>query len=41
MNVLTPIEVTFGNDAVIRLEHLKNAYVPIEVTFGNDAVVRL
>ena len=36
-----PIEVTTGNDAVVRLEHHPNAYEPIEVTFGNDIVVRL
>ena len=36
-----PIEVTTGNDAVVRLEHHPNAYEPIEVTFGNDTVVRV
>ena len=41
MNADAPIEVAFGNDAVVRLEQLRNAYEPIEVAFGKDAVVRL
>ena len=41
MNADEPIEVTFGNDAVVRLEQVQNADEPIEVAFGNDIVVRL
>ena len=41
MNAYEPIEVTFGNDTVVRLKQSLNAFSPIEVTFGNDVVVRL
>ena len=41
MNAYSPIEVTFGNDAVVSLEHYLNALEPIEVTLGNDTVVKL
>ena len=41
MNACSLIEFTFGNDADVRLEQLRNADAPIEVATGNDAVVSL
>ena len=38
---MPPIEVAFGNDTVVRLEHPINAAPPIKVAFGNNAVVKL
>ena len=36
-----PIEVAFGNDAVVSLVQYQNADVLIEVAAGNDTVVKL
>ena len=32
MNAFEPIEVAFGNDAVVRLEQYRNAFEPIDYT---------
>ena len=36
-----PIEVTFGNDIVVRLKQFLNIPEPIEAILGNDTVISL